>query len=152
MEKLLYKTGFFPIIIIALFVVNCQQTKSIYEKIEPAHTEHIEDSELIKLTLTDRAVERLGIMTDTITEESLIDDNGEQSIQKVTPYASIIYDFNGQTWVYANPEQNVYIRHEIKVNFIKGQKVYLLEGPPVGTTVVIQGAAELYGTEYDVGH
>jgi hypothetical protein len=152
MEKFRFNIGTLLIIIVSLIFVACKKSKSIYEKIEPAHTEHIDNSDLSKLTLTQRAVERLGIITDTITEEPLIEDSGEQSTQKVTPYASVIYDSNGHTWVYTNPEKYVYIRPEIKINTIKGQKVYLFEGPSVGTTVVIQGAAELFGTEYDIGH
>ena len=44
----------------------------------------------------------------------------------------------------------VFLRHEIKIDFIKDNTVHLTEGPPVGTKIVTQGAAELYGTEYEV--
>jgi hypothetical protein len=152
MKKLKYKTVFLAVICVVIQIAACQKPKSNYEKIAPAHTEHMENSELSKLTLTERAVERLEIHTATVTEEKLTEGLSEQKTQKVTPYASVIYDAFGKTWVYTNPESLVYVRHEIKIDFIKGVKAYLLEGPSVGTSVVTQGAAELYGTEYDVGH
>ncbi len=152
MKNIKYKKVFLVVIILTLQIAACKKPASNYVKIEPSHTEHIEDSELSKLTLTKRATERLGIKTATITEEMVEKGDDKQIIRKVTPYSSVIYDANGHTWVYTNPEPLVYIRHEIKIDFIKGDKAYLLDGPSIGTTVAIQGVAELYGTEYDVGH
>ncbi|MCK5280995.1 MAG: hypothetical protein KAK04_20720 [Cyclobacteriaceae bacterium] len=152
MKKFKHEIVFLAVIIITLQLVACQKPKSNYEKIEPSHTEHIENSELSKLTLTKRAIERLSIETATVTEELLANSFGGQNLKKVTPYASVIYDANGLVWVYTNPEPMVYIRHKIEIDFIRGDKAYLLEGPSVGTVVATQGAAELYGTEYNIGH
>ncbi len=152
MKKFNNKIGFLAVIIVVLQLTACKQNVSSYEKIEPSHTELIAGSELSKLTLTERAVERLEIKTAILTEESLGEGYGEQKNRKVVPYASVIYDPHGHTWVYTNPEPLTYIRHEIKIDYIKGDKAYLLEGPPVGTTVATQGVAELYGTESHVGH
>ena len=152
MKKFNNKIDFLAVIIVVLQLTACQQKDSSYEKIEPSHTELIAGSELSKLTLTERAVERLEIKTAPVIEEPVGEGYEGQNTQKVTPYGSVIYDSHGHTWVYTNPEPLVYIRHEIKIDRIIGDKVYLLEGPPVGTTVVTQGAAELYGTESHVGH
>jgi hypothetical protein len=35
---------------------------------------------------------------------------------------------------------------------VHGQRAILANGPKVGTTVVGTGSAELYGTEFEVGH
>ena len=149
-----HKIIFFIAVIIALQFSACKKSTSSYEKIEPAHTEHIEGSELSKLTLTEKAAERIGIQTAKVIEESIGGEEGygEQKTQKVTPFASILYDSNGKTWVFTNPEPLIFIRHEIKIDRIEGDKVYLLEGPPVGTTVATRGVIELYGTETHVGH
>ena len=154
MKKMNHKIAFLSLVFVALLFAACQKQKSIYEKIEPYHEDHIEGSELKKLTLTERAAERIGILTAPITEETIAggESYGEQTTQKVTPYGSVIYDFNGLTWVYTNPEPLVFLRHEIKIDYIKGDKVYLHEGPPVGTVVATRGVAELYGTEFHVGH
>ncbi len=135
------------LILLGWLCVGCHQTESTYTKIEPAVVEHIEHSELSTLTLTEKAVQRTGIKTETVGEQSVSDKS-----VKTIAYAAVLYGPQGRTWVYKNPKPLVYVRHEIKVDRIDGDVAYLLEGPPVGTVVVTQGVSELYGTEYHVGH
>lgn len=71
--------------------------------------------------------------------------------QKILPYAAVLYDAKGQTWVYTNPEPLVFIRQPIQIDTIVGDEVILVDGPPAGTAVVTVGGAELYGTEFGVG-
>jgi hypothetical protein len=78
--------------------------------------------------------------------------HGNGKSHKVIPYSAILYDQEGDEWVYVNPEPSVYLRAEIDVAYIEGDKVFLSEGPDVGTKVVTVGAAELYGTELKIGH
>lgn len=137
-------------LIVALQLVACQQKESHYEHIEPAHLEHIEGSMLSKLTLTEKAVERIGVQTALVAEEMIA--HSAPQLMPVVPYSALIYDAEARVWVYTNPEPRTYLRHEVKVDFIKDGKAVLLEGPPVGAIVVTQGAAELYGAEYEVGH
>lgn len=133
--------------VVALAFMGCNTNEeSNYSKIEPAHIDHIDGSELSKLTLTEKAVERLGIETASVASE------GDAKSRLVVPYASILYDVHGKTWVYTNPNPLVFKRHEINVDDIVGTDVYATTGPPVGTKIVIQGAAELLGTEFHVGH
>jgi hypothetical protein len=68
----------------------------------------------------------------------------------VIPYAAVIYDVQGETWVYTNPETLVYVRFPILVDFIEGGLAFLLVGPPSGTLVVTVGVSELYGAETGV--
>ncbi len=143
------KIGFLTIVW-ALPFMACQQQQNSYHKIEPAHIEHIEGSDLARITLTEKAAERLDIQTSVVREVVMADD--ATISQKVVPYASTIYDAQGHTWVYTNPEKLVYVRHEIIVDFIDGNNAVLLEGPPKGTSIVTVGVAELYGTEHEVGH
>lgn len=72
-------------------------------------------------------------------------------VQKVIPYAALIYDVEGGTWVYVK-EPNVlsFVRQSVTVDYILGDLAYLVEGPEVGTQVVTMGAAELYGVETGV--
>ena len=71
---------------------------------------------------------------------------------KTVPYAAIIYDQNGDEWVYVSPEAGVFERHAVDVAYIKGDLALLLEGPEVGSQVVTVGGSELLGIEYEVGH
>lgn len=113
----------------------------------PAIVEAIEGSELSRVTLTQRASERLDIQTAEVVEKQV---NGATRI--VAPYSSVLYDTDGSTWVYINPEPLVFVRHAVTVERIQGEDAILTEGPDVGTKVVSVGGAMLYGTEHGVGH
>lgn len=147
------KIMIFIIVLIGLQSIACQQKQNNYTKIEPAHVDHIEGSELNRLTLTQRAVDRIEIKTDTVSDlQSTVLNNLNSKLIGTVPYSSILYDSNGKSWVYKNSEPLVYSRHEIQVDFIEGNTVALLDGPAPGTTIVTQGAAELFGIEFKVGH
>ena len=75
---------------------------------------------------------------------------GSGTTRKIVPYAAVIYDVNGETWVYTNPEPLVFIRHSISIDYIEGDLAFLTEGSPAGTEVVTVGGAELYGAETGV--
>jgi hypothetical protein len=95
-----------------------------------------------KMTLPMRAAIRLGIRMDEIREDP--------SGSKFTPFSSIIYDLDGDAWVYTVAEPLSFVRESVLVESIKGEYAYLQEGPPVGTKVVTVGVPELYGTEVGV--
>ena len=69
----------------------------------------------------------------------------------VVPYGSVVYDPDGRTWVYTNPDALVYERRPITIDYIDGDEAILLDGPPPGTAVVAVGAAELSGFEAGIG-
>lgn len=70
---------------------------------------------------------------------------------KVIPYAALIYDAHGGTWVYTkDPDALAFVRYEVSVDFIEGDLVVLIEGPPAGTEVVTVGGQELFGAETGV--
>ena len=141
---------FIVLILIVLQSIACQQKSDRNKKIDPAFIEHIKGSELSRVILTQKAVERLKITTAAVYEELI--SHSQKNLRKVVPYSAVIYDKHGNTWVYTNPETRVYIRHKINIIDIEGDKAFLSEGPPVGTNVVKIGAAELYGAEFGVGH
>ena len=99
--------------------------------------------ELNRMTLTERAAERLGIETAPVAEEQIERD----ARSKIIPYAAVIYDADGGTWAYTNPEPLIFVRDAIDVERIEGDTATLTDGPAAGTAVVTVGAAELFGTE-----
>ncbi|RLT34469.1 MAG: hypothetical protein DWI59_06505, partial [Chloroflexi bacterium] len=76
---------------------------------------------------------------------------GSGETRKIIPYAALLYDPTGKTWVYTNPTELVFVRQPILIETIAGDDVILGDGPPTGTSVVTVGAAELYGAEFGVG-
>ena len=115
---------------------------------EPATLEPVEGTSLVRVTLTPQAAERVGI------ETALVQDGGAGSgaAEKVVPYGAVIYDSEGETWVYTSTEPLVFVRAPIVVDRIEGNRVFLSDGPAPGTEVVTVGAAELFGAEFEVGH
>lgn len=76
--------------------------------------------------------------------------SGSGTTLKVVPYAAVIYDVSGKTWVYTNPEPLVFVRQSISVNYVEGDQAFLSEGPSPGTAVVTVGGPLLYGAEVGV--
>jgi len=114
---------------------------------EPASVEHLEGTDLNRVTLTERAAERLDIQTAEARDEQV---NG--AARRVIPYSAVIYDADGNAWTYTNPESLVFIREGITIESIDGDLAILTEGPAAGTQVVSVGGAMLFGTEFGVGH
>jgi hypothetical protein len=105
--------------------------------------EIIAGSDVKRIVLTQKAAERLDIKTG----KTAADAAGVMT----APYAAIIYDGKGKTWVYTSPEPLVFVRAPVVVASIKGPNAILKEGPPAGTTVVVVGVAELFGAESGMG-
>jgi hypothetical protein len=110
---------------------------------EPASVEHIDGTDHVRVTLTERAVQRLGIDTTPVAQTA----NG-----LVVPSSAVFVDPEGVWWVYTNPEPLVFVRHEIAITREEGGVAFLSSGPPAGTEVVTVGVTELYGVEEGVGH
>jgi multidrug efflux pump subunit AcrA (membrane-fusion protein) len=67
------------------------------------------------------------------------------------PESAILYDPDGQTFVFTNPKDSVFVRAEVTVVEIADGQASLSAGPPAGTAVVTVGAAELFGVETGLG-
>lgn len=107
------------------------------EKEAPSNLEPIEGSKLSRVILTEKAAERLGI-------ETIMASGSE------VPYAAVIYDIEGNTWVYTNPAPLTYVRAPIVIDYIDGDTAFLSESLSGDLNVVTVGVAELYGTETGV--
>jgi len=65
----------------------------------------------------------------------------------VVPYGAVVYEPDGSSWAFVETKERTYQREPLTVTGISGNQVTLSSGPPVGTPVVTQGAAELVGVE-----
>jgi hypothetical protein len=109
----------------------------------PAPADEATGTNPMEVTVSAKAAERLGIQT-TEVKATLA---GRTSV----PYAAVLYDAHGDTWVYATSKQDVFVRTQVRVDRIDGDVALLLDGPPSGTSVVTVGLAELFGAETGVG-
>ena len=133
------------LIIAGLQLSACAPKATKVEFVPPSVLEPIEGSDIQRVILTEKAAERLDIQTSAVRDEQV---NGSK--RKVVPYAAVIYDLEGGTWVYTNPAPLSFVRESITIDFIEGDQVVLMEGPSSGTEVVTVGVAELYGAETGV--
>lgn len=127
---------------LSLFAAGCAQVSEAAPAKDPADIAAVPGTDLHRITLTEHAAQRLGLSTAQTAKDP--------QTQKLTvPYAAILYDSAGKTWVYTNPEPLVYVRAPITVERINTDIAQLTDGPPAGTTVVTTGAAELFGAEFN---
>jgi hypothetical protein len=99
---------------------------------------------IARITLSERAIDRLELLTDTVKP-------APEGGGIVLPYAALLYDAQGKTWVYTNPEPRVFERQAVTVAKVEAGVVTASAGPAVGTTVVTVAAAELFGAEFVTG-
>jgi hypothetical protein len=144
-------TWIFGVVVVAgLGLTGCTTASISLPPVEsepPSHVEHIEGSELSRVTLSEKAAQRLGIETAAVSIE---ESDGQP--RQVIPYSAVLYDPLGAAWTYTSPEPLTFVRQPITIETIDGDRAVLAEGPAEGTLVVSVGAAEVYGTEYEVGH
>jgi hypothetical protein len=110
----------------------------------PARVEATSDAKIKKITLTTKAAERLGVLIDEVR----VDPSG----RRIVPYTSVLYDLSGKTWVYISVDPLTFFRGPVEIETIKGENVYLSDGPPPGTKVLAIGVPQVFGTEAGVGH
>jgi hypothetical protein len=112
--------------------------------IKPALVEALPGSSLKRVTLTAKAAERLGVQIDEV--------RADLSGRRIVPYTAIVYDLTGGTWVYVHSDPMAFARQAVKIETIKGDNVYLSDGPPPGTKVLASGVPQVFGAEVGVGH
>ena len=95
-----------------------------------------------QITLRPKAASRIDLQTGVITED--------ESGRKVAPFSSVMYDLDGDAWVYTVKAPLTYVREPIVIDQVTQGHAYLTDGPPAGTQVVTVGVPELYGTEIGV--
>ena len=112
----------------------------------PALIKPVAGSQIPQLQLTERAVQRLGVVTQPVRQTA----TAGHAAREIIPYSAVVYDTDGSTWTYVNTAARTYERKPITVTEIDGDVAQLSAGPPAGTPVVTVGAAELLGTEYNI--
>jgi len=131
------------LLMVALQLTACSKNpETNTQDVPPAQVVHLGGNETTRVTLTADAAKRLDLQTDAAQTESF-----SGADRTVVPYSSIIYDTEGNTWVYTSPEPMTYVRTSVQVDSIQGDDAVLLEGPPAGTAIVTVGAEELFGAE-----
>ena len=131
------------LLITALQLSACGKATEAPAEVRPVQVEHLNSAtEASHVILTPDAAKRLDLQTDVAQVEDI---GGAQRV--VIPYASVLYDTQGKTWVYTTTDSLTFTRIPVEVDSITGDDVVLQSGPPSGTQVVTVGAEELFGSE-----
>jgi hypothetical protein len=125
------------VLILASLLSACAPKTSAPTKIDPVKLEPIEGTDFKRVILTEKAAQRLNVQTAEVSGE-------------VIPYAAVIYDTEGKTWVYTSPAPLTFVRASIVIDHIEGEQAILSQGLDLGTSVVTLGVSELYGAETGV--
>lgn len=139
-------------ILVALALTAWAVTAGQDGEIEVEHpsqgtVETIEGSDLAVVTLTSDGAENIGL--EVIRVEPADHRLGGLAV----PYSAVVYGADGTTWVYASAGGALRFRREVVVvAAVAGPQAILAAGPGVGTAIAGIGSAELYGTEFEVGH
>jgi hypothetical protein len=131
------------VIAVAVALLRDEESAGVASHAEPAVLGDIDGDGVRRIVMTQHATERLEL------ETALVARSGRGT---VVPYSALIYDPDGKTWVYTSPKPLEFLRAPVEVARIEGTFAYLSDGPPDGTPVVTRGGAEVYGTEFEVGH
>ncbi|HEX6034626.1 MAG TPA: hypothetical protein VFY83_09345 [Anaerolineales bacterium] len=125
------------LVLAGLLLAACGPESNPVQFEPPSKLEPIEGTDLSKVILTEKAAERIGVETVTASGVEV-------------PYAAVIYDIEGNTWIYTNPEPLTFVREQIVIDHIEGDTAFLAESLPGELKVVTVGVAEIYGTETGV--
>jgi hypothetical protein len=111
----------------------------------PAVVDHPNGSELARIRVSQSGIKRLDLRTAQVRSERI-----DGKARMVVPYSSVIYDSEGETWVYVSSKPRSFMRQQITVDEIVGARVILSAGPKAGTTIATVGAQELWGAELGI--
>ena len=129
------------LVVSALAVSACAEVESNLVEVYPYEVKPVKGTDLKRVSMTDETAARIDLQTVKVRV------NGER---KVVPHHALIYNPDGDVFVYTRPEPQTYLRAPVEVARVAGDRVVLSDGPPSGTDVVTVGAAELLATEYEI--
>ena len=125
---------------------GCGPKAAVKEKTQPALLEALNDgTDRKQIMLTEKAAQRIDLQT---AEVKAVQVNGAE--RRVIPYAAVIYDTAGNTWVYTNPGGLTFVREAVAIETIDGDQAVLVSGLESVKRVVTVGVAELFGAETGV--
>ncbi len=71
--------------------------------------------------------------------------------QLMLPWSAVVQDIHGGHWVYEQLAEHKFVRRRLQIKRVIDSWAVIERGPPAGTTVVVAGAAEIFGDEFGFG-
>jgi len=76
---------------------------------------------------------------------------GAPGARLTIPWAAVVYDHDGGSWVYERVAERSYVRRRVALGEVAGEWAEVRSGIRAGALVVTAGAAELLGIEFGAG-
>lgn len=113
----------------------------------PSTVTAVDGSDFALVSLTAHGAQRIGL------ETSRVEPAAHPAGTLAVPYSALVYGADGSTWVYATDGSALQFRRQVvEVATVAEDRAILVRGPEVGAEIVAVGVAELYGTEFEIGH
>lgn len=125
----------------ALVLGACSEVESNVRDNQPYTVEGPEDAAIKTVKMDDATAALLPVRLADVR------DRGDR---KVVPHSAVIYNPDGESFVYTKPKAETYIRAPIDIVRVHGDDATLSKGPAAGTKIVTTGSAELLATEYEI--
>jgi hypothetical protein len=119
----------------------CSEVESNLRENQPYTVEGPEDAAIKTVKMDDATAALVPVELTEVRKEGG---------RKVVPHNAVIYNPDGEVFVYTKPKAETYIRAPIKIVRVTGDDAVLSKGPAAGTTIVTTGSAELLATEYEI--
>ncbi len=142
--------------VIGIGLSACGATKADYGEVSqqgPAHVEPVNGTDVNSVTLTTDAASKLGVRTAPVeagVSPATTTDGTPAAPVTTVPVDAVIYDKDGNSWVYVVTDERTYQRKAVSIARIDGDNAVLRSGPKPGVQVVTVGAQELLGAELGV--
>jgi len=76
---------------------------------------------------------------------------GSEAAERVVPWAAVVHDIYGGTWVYEQTAERTYVRRRVQVRYVvaepDGQLAVLASGPAAGAKIVTTAVIDLFAVE-----
>ena len=134
-----------------LGLTGCSATTEVLGEAsnEAAEVFPVKGSDQSRITLTRDAYDRLAIATAPV-RDGVVRGASAPTVRATMPAAALLYDAEGNTWVYVSESARTFRRAPVSIARLDGDVAYLSDGPVPGTPVVTVGAPELLGIELGV--
>jgi hypothetical protein len=119
----------------------CAEVESNVRETYPYKVEPIKGSDIPGVRMEDKTAALLPVETTTVRRAGK---------RKIVPHEALIYNPDGESFVYTKPKAETYVRAPVKTVRVEDDEAVLSDGPPAATTIVTTGAAELLATEYEI--
>jgi hypothetical protein len=124
-----------------LALAACSEVESNLRENQPYEVIGAEDAPIKTVKMDDATAGLLPVRVATVRQ------TGDR---KVVPHNAVIYNPDGDVFVYTKPKAETYIREPIEIVRVNGDEATLSKGPAAGTKIVTTGSAELLATEYEI--